>query len=187
MGKIIKFRKRKKPQLPDQWQPYVSKKKPKLWHGAIAVAILGLLFGIWSLQIGRPGWSRGSIASLAETSQPSPIRRFGLCHIGGGRNCVVDGDTIWMDGVKIRIADIDAPETHPPRCPYEADLGNKATRRLHQLLNSGPVEAKRVGTENSDQYGRKLRILWQNAKSVGAILIAEGLARPWTGGRRPWC
>lgn len=32
-----------------------------------------------------------------------------------------------------------APETHPPRCAYEAKLGNAATEKLHALLNSGAV------------------------------------------------
>ena len=51
-------------------------------------------------------------------------RRFAICHSGGGTNCVVDGDTAWIDGVKVRVADIDAPETHPSRCAHEADLGD---------------------------------------------------------------
>jgi hypothetical protein len=66
----------------------------------------------------------------APRTQMTPIqstRTFGLCHTGGGQNCVVDGDTFWIDGMKIRVADIDAPETHPPRCPYEADVGDRAT------------------------------------------------------------
>ncbi|MFO1238815.1 MAG: thermonuclease family protein [Sphingomonadaceae bacterium] len=112
---------------------------------------------------------------------------FGLCHIGGGTNCVVDGDTIWMDGVKIRVADIDAPETHPSRCPAEADLGNRATLRLQQLLNAGPVTLEQVGRDE-DRYGRKLRILVRQGRSLGDILVSEGLARPYQGGPRAgWC
>ena len=113
--------------------------------------------------------------------------QFGFCHIGGGINCVVDGDTIWMDGVKIRVADIDAPETHPSRCPAEADLGNRATLRLQQLLNAGPVTLEQVGRDE-DRYGRKLRILVRQGRSLGDILVSEGLARPYQGGPRAgWC
>ena len=50
-----------------------------------------------------------------------------MCFTGGGYNCVVDGDTIWLHGEKIRIADIDAPETHDPRCSSEKELGDRAT------------------------------------------------------------
>ncbi|WP_443970839.1 thermonuclease family protein [Sphingobium sp. CR28] len=111
---------------------------------------------------------------------------FVLCHTGGGTNCVVDGDTIWLDGVKIRIADIDAPETHPPRCQSEADLGNKATLRLQQLLNAGAFMVE-AADRDQDRYGRKLRVITRDGKSLGSMLVSEGLARPWGGARRPWC
>jgi len=112
--------------------------------------------------------------------------RFGSCYTGGGRNCVVDGDTFWMNGVKIRIADIDAPETHPPRCARERELGFAATRRLQQLLNSGPVTLTSIDRDE-DRYGRKLRNVRVNGSDVGAELVGEGLARWYAGGRRPWC
>src|SRR4249919_347673 len=50
----------------------------------------------------------------APAVEASPAVHFSLCHIGGGQNCVVDGDTIWFNGQKIRLADIDTPETHDP-------------------------------------------------------------------------
>lgn len=92
-----------------------------------------------------------------------------------------------MDGVKIRVADIDAPETHPSRCPREAELGGKATRRLLALVNEGPFEAVSIGSRDEDRYGRKLRVLVRHGRSLGDILVAEGLARTWDGARHPWC
>lgn len=112
---------------------------------------------------------------------------FGLCHTGGGTNCVVDGDTIWLGGEKIRIADIDAPETHDYRCPGEKALGDRATQRLHQLVNSGTVTLEPVGERDVDGYGRKLRLVLVNGSNVGDTLVGEGLARYYEGGRRPWC
>lgn len=116
-----------------------------------------------------------------------PIRTFGFCHTGGGQNCIIDGDTFWMDGVKIRVADIDAPETHPPRCDYEADLGNRATDRLRELLNVGPFEVEPLPGRDEDRYGRKLRVVTRDGQSLGDQLVSEGLARTWTGQREPWC
>lgn len=113
-------------------------------------------------------------------------RQFGSCHVGGGTNCVVDGDTFWMDGEKIRIADIDAPETHPSRCADEARLGTAATDRLQVLLNMGPVDLA-TADRDTDRYGRKLRIVRRDGRSIGAILVDEGLARRWGGSRQPWC
>lgn len=112
--------------------------------------------------------------------------KFSICHTGGGINCVVDGDTAWIGGEKVRVADIDAPETHPPRCSLEANLGEKATKRLAELMNDGPFD-QIVVDRDRDRYGRKLRILTRNGKSLGQQLVAEGLARSWEGRRRPWC
>jgi endonuclease YncB( thermonuclease family) len=111
---------------------------------------------------------------------------FSLCFIGGGYNCVVDGDTIWLEGKKIRIADIDAPETHDPHCQSEKDLGDRATTRLQQLLDSGTVTLQSVDRDH-DISGRELRLVLVDGHSVGDTLVSEGLARWYAGGRRPWC
>lgn len=130
----------------------------------------------------RPVAWRSSGASVRDFE----VARFGLCHTGGGRNCVVDGDTFWFAGEKYRIADIDTPETHPPRCSDEARLGRAATVRLQRWLNSGPFRLE-AADRDTDRYGRKLRIVTRGGVSVGDALIAEGLARPWDGRRQPWC
>ena len=145
-----------------------------LWAGA---ALVGAAYGA--------GWV-DPVQTFAATPS-TPVRAsFGLCHTGGGTNCVVDGDTIWLGGEKIRIADIDTPETHPPRCAQEARLGEAATRRLRQLLNGGAVTVRPIDRDE-DNYGRKLRIVLVDGRSVGDTLVDEGLARPYRGGRRPWC
>ncbi|HEY0622592.1 thermonuclease family protein [Sphingomonas sp.] len=129
-------------------------------------------------------------APLSRVDAPPapPLRaRFTLCHSGGGSNCVVDGDTFWMNGTKIRIADIDTPETHPARCPREAELGAAATRRLHALLNAGAVSLASAGRD-ADRYGRKLRLVSVDGQGVGDTLVSEGLARRYAGGyREGWC
>jgi endonuclease YncB( thermonuclease family) len=98
----------------------------------------------------------------------------------------MDGDTFYLGRQSVRIADIDTPETHPPRCSHEADLGARATRRLHQLLNAGPFVLESRGRDE-DQYGRKLRTVTRDGRSLGVVLVSEGLARRWTGTRRSWC
>jgi endonuclease YncB( thermonuclease family) len=102
-------------------------------------------------------------------------------------NCVVDGDTLWLAGTKIRVADIDAPEVTVPKCDYEKQLGDRATLRLLELLNEGPFEVRKFGDRDTDKYGRDLRVLVRDGQSLGAKLVEEGLARSWTGRRQPWC
>ena len=106
------------------------------------------------------------VQALALTNSKAQIasRRFAICHTGGGVNCVVDGDTAWIDSVKIRVADIDAPETHPPRCSREAELGSRATQRLASLLSAGPFQLEPIDRDE-DRFGRKLRIIRRDGQS----------------------
>ena len=100
--------------------------------------------------------------------------------------CVVDGDTFWLDGQRVRIADIDTPEIGSPQCSAEAELGRIATRRLAQLLADGPFSLE-VADRDEDRYGRKLRVVHRNGASLGNILVAEGLAHSWIGHKQTWC
>jgi micrococcal nuclease len=173
------------------------------WHGANSpLNSRRSRKSIWSVEVILTiilGVSLGLVVALYPLTSKAPIsvmqsptaisgtaRMFALCHVGGGTNCVVDGDTFWMDGQKIRIADIDTPETHPPRCPEEATLGAQATQRLQALLNAGPVTLESI-ERDTDKYGRALRIVTRDGQSLGAVLVAEGLARSWDGARHPWC
>ena len=151
---------------------------------------LGLLIGWYG-----PDWMRrfdAPTVGVAPMSAPAAIvadhlsADFALCHSGGGTNCVVDGDTFWFRGEKIRIADIDTPETHGPRCMAEGELGTRATRRLRALMNDGPFSLE-TGERDSDRYGRALRVVTRRGQSIGELLVAEGLARRWDGARHPWC
>lgn len=101
--------------------------------------------------------------------------------------CVVDGDTIWLQGEKIRIADIDTPEIGRPQCDYEYGLGIRARDRLRELIDNRSFGLRSIGGRDEDQYGRKLRVIVQDGRSVGDVLVEEGLARTWSGRREPWC
>ncbi len=102
-----------------------------------------------------------------------------VCPSSGPRHhCVVDGDTVWIAGEKIRVAEIDAPELNG-RCEAERVLARKAQARLVVLLNAHPLHIERTGT---DRYGRTLA----RFGSVSEQLIREGLASRWPK-RRKWC
>ncbi|MDK4743169.1 thermonuclease family protein [Rhizobium sp. CNPSo 3464] len=121
-------------------------------------------------------------APTTDTSQAT----FSLCGESVRMNCVVDGDTFWFGGEKIRIADIDTPELSPPRCEAERIKGEAAKARLLALLNAGKFSLS-VGLRDEDKYGRKLRTVTREGRSLGDRLIDEGLARRWDGARHGWC
>lgn len=138
-----------------------------VWIGA---AVLGTGYGA--------GWLQPQ--TIRAAAERGTRAYFSKCITGAGYNCVVDGDTIWLAGEKIRLADIDAPETHDPRCSSEKALGDRATIRLQQLTLQS-IDRDR------DRYGRLLRLVIVNGQSVGDTLVNEGLARWYDRGRKPWC
>lgn len=102
-----------------------------------------------------------------------------VCPPGGDRyTCVVDGDTVWIRGEKIRVLGIDAPEM-AGKCPAERALARQSRDRLVTLLRARPVTIERKGT---DRYGRTLARLGD----VGEVLMREGLAHRWPD-RKGWC
>jgi micrococcal nuclease len=127
-------------------------------------------------------------ALLDPIVQPAQLvtASFPICNSSRRITCVVDGDTIWLDGTKIRIADIDAPEIGQPRCAAEARRGAAARDRLAELLSAGPFEV-RPADRDEDRYGRKLRILVRDGASVADDLVARGLAGYWGSGPQRWC
>lgn len=117
----------------------------------------------------------------------SPIAPFGQCGAFSGRDaCVVDGDTFWYRGTKIRIADINTPEISSPKCAFEAQLGARATTRLIQLLNEGEFALEPID-RSRDRYGRALYVVTRDGSSLGTRMVSEGLAERWNGFRREWC
>lgn len=140
--------------------------------GLLAAAIGGLVGTNW------PASTASAQATAAHT--------FAVCGTIR-KTCVVDGDTIWLEGVKIRIADIDTPEISSPQCDAEYERGIRARDRLVMLLNEGGFQLRPIGNRDEDQYGRKLRVIMRTGRSLGDQLVSENLARTWTGRRESWC
>jgi micrococcal nuclease len=112
---------------------------------------------------------------------------FSECKTAKRTNCIVDGDTFWFEGQKIRIADINTPEVSEPSCSAEARRGETAKRRLLDLMNAGQFSLAVAGPDDKDRYGRKLRVVMREGRSIGDTLIAEGLARRWGDASPTWC
>lgn len=65
-----------------------------------------------------------------------PAAALEFCSANLQMNCVVDGDTVRLEGMKIRLLDIDAAEPGA-RCYAERILAARAAARLAELL--GPA------------------------------------------------
>ena len=111
--------------------------------------------------------------------------------VDGQRIVIIDGDTIDVRGERIRILNIDAPESFRSRCEVELKLALRTKERLGELLRAGPVEVDREGR---DRYRRTLATLSTREGDVGKIIVRERLALPWQDGReakerrlKAWC
>lgn len=147
----------------------------------------GLPLPLFAEKPPSPAFAAQTSNTKSGKGKPSSFRHYTLCTGSMRTHCVVDGDTLWHEGVKIRVADIDTPEVSNPKCQSEAALGARATSRLLQLVNEGPFEILAWQGRDEDKYGRKLRVLVRNGRSLGDVLVFEGLARTWAGRRQPWC
>ncbi len=139
--------------------------------------------------------------SVAKAPPPTPATR----KIRRPPNfSVTDGDTVkvYGDAKGTRLVGFNAPETWKPRCEYERQLGEQATRRLNELVTNGNAVLTKVacacapGTQGTRRcnYGRSCGVLRVDGLDVGDILIREGLAVPFRCGStrcprtpRPWC
>lgn len=152
-------------------------------YGRWAALVLAPLAGLGAaLLVPQQGEAQNARAGGSERAL------FPICKGPVRVTCVVDGDTIWYRGTKIRIADIDTPEVSQPGCPRERALGRRATERLRELLNAGDFTLETPpGGRTRDRFGRELRIVTRGGQSIGAVLVREGLAARWGGPRRNWC
>ena len=91
---------------------------------------------------------------------------------------VTDGDTFRLEsGERIRIAGIDAPETHrdQARCARERVLGEAAAARARAWLDHRTVTFERVGKS----YNRTVARVTLDGRDVGSELVAMGVGKWW--------
>lgn len=175
-GNVVPFRRPARP-------------KPQGTGRGFAVALVALPLAAFAAVFfweGPPEVSAQGLLGAGSMSADRDSARFGPCNGPVRVTCVVDGDTIWYEGTKIRIADINAPELSDPLCASEAALARRATQRLTALLNAGPFTLESID-RSEDKYGRALKVITRDGESLGDQLVAEGLAEEWRGRRRDWC
>ena len=109
---------------------------------------------------------------------------------------VIDGDTFAAAvqlgddinvAVRVRILNIDTPEING-NCTSEIKMAYLAKDRLAEMLPVGvAVDLQNV---KDDKYLGRIdaNVIMSDGRDVGDILIAEGLARKYDGGKRlSWC
>mgnify|MGYP000615548917 CR=1 FL=1 len=113
--------------------------------------------------------------------------RFYYCGTSGLDNCVVDGDTFWFSKTRITLADIAAPATDKAACQQERDRGFAAKVRLRDLLNAGKFDIEVLKGQPLAAGSSALRVVTRDGRSLGSILVSEGLAKPRLAPNQSWC
>ena len=170
----------------------------------VSAVLIGLMVGgllAWSARQPMPTGPSGPIEwnEVQAVPQRAPDaadvaweRRAGSAEAASGGTTVegqhiyvIDGDTFDLNGTRIRVAGIDAPETHPARCPQEAALGAAATQKLAELLRGRPLWVSGIKV---DRWGRSVAVVRVNGEDVADAMIGSGLARNYDGKpRQVWC
>ena len=97
-----------------------------------------------------------AIAFLFALSAPAAAftAAFPICDGGPRITCVVEGDTVWFEGMKYRLAHIDTPEKGAlAECIQEGLWASEATKRLTDILSTNSFT---IEPEGRDRYGRVL-------------------------------
>ena len=130
------------------------------------------------------------LATLSACADPTPTTGSSTgdaCRVAR----VLDGDTVVLScpgeaPERARLTGYDTPEVFSPGCRAERALGETATERLRALVRDG--ETFTITRRGYDRYDRRLAKVAIDGRDVGDILVSEGLALRYSGGRRiDWC
>ena len=89
---------------------------------------------------------------------------------------VIDGDTIEIHSVRIRLHGIDAPESRQLCLAADGKqwrCGHKASLALADKISRAPVACHRTDV---DRYGRTVAVCFKGAEDINAWLVTEGWA-----------
>ena len=175
-------------------------------RATIAAAIIGLFLavggGTWAVLASHDPERRGAAAveepvfftssvsressegfDFYEGIEPRPMD---ICRGRQFENCIVDGNTFWLNGVRFRLANAAVPRAEG-RCMRETALGREAVETLKQLLDGRTIEIRSKGR---DRQARVLAVVETPDGDVGRNLVRFGVAVPWKGREEPretWC
>jgi len=97
-----------------------------------------------------------------------------------GQASVIDGDTLEIQGTRIRLWGIDAPESSQLCRDEDSSLyrcGARAANDLDAFLARRPVTCTPM---NLDQYGRTVAACSVGGADLGEWLVTSGLALDWS-------
>ena len=97
---------------------------------------------------------------------------------------IIDGDTIVLNGEKIRFLGIDTPESYyrgKKQFCYlneeKIDCANLSKLQLKEKIGANPISCERE--KNKDRYGRTVAECFVNGESLSKFMVRSGYAFDW--------
>lgn len=139
---------------------------------AIAAFTAPLTLAVALLAVHRfPSWQKAANVDVKpESQQPATIGSTIQ-----GQASVIDGDTLEIHGIRIRLNGIDAPEA-AQKCEAKGisyRCGQKAAFALDEILADKTVACAKLGT---DRYGRTIAKCTVAEVDVSAEMVRRGWA-----------
>lgn len=140
---------------------------------AIVFYALLVILAVGQMLHGRSYPTLVDLMQGASSSASKPLRGAGMIE-GSAR--VIDGDTLDINGTRIRLYGIDAPE-RKQTCkrtdgqPWQCGAG--ATAKIRQLVAGGTVGCE---VRDRDRYGRSVCICRVGGADIGSEMVRAGLA-----------
>lgn len=89
---------------------------------------------------------------------------------------IIDGDTLVVNGEKIGLKGIDAPEMRQ-KCSTSDICGAKAAAKLEELIGNNGVFCSKEGL---DRYGRQLGYCYAGGLNLNSEMVRSGHAKAYS-------
>jgi len=132
----------------------------------------------WLLLLGLAACGTGTTTAPLPAASPDVLVTPLPAGQDGTVDRVVDGDTLIVDGRRVRIIGVDTPETVKPNTPVQC-YGPEASAATKALLPKGTAVRLVRGADPTDRYGRDLAYVYRSRDGLflEGYLAQEGFAR----------
>jgi endonuclease YncB( thermonuclease family) len=131
--------------------------------------------GIWSFARRPVALALAGVLGLTVFHQAMGSKLQAAAPISG-RAVAVDGDTLDVDGKRVRLEGVDAPEmgqTCGRRWLGTWNCGRAAQQALDQLVKGRRIDCEGKGR---DKYGRDLAVCFVDGRDINEVLVRQGMA-----------
>ena len=177
MGSIIS--------LPSRKAGRHGRRSRRRWRGAtLLLAVVAAVVGVLISSLPSPQLQEAAREIVRSLPWGSRIidrldtgnRRVRSATVVRGRAQVIDGDSLKVNGVNIRLHGIDAPESRQTcrdRSGRRYACGQRATEHMRQLVAGRVITCRKVTT---DRYGRMVAICKRGKEDIGRRMVRDGWA-----------